>query len=158
MHTAILLTLSHRIPCISGVGHVPNPWMQNPPGCRSPPCADPLEVQPPRMQTSQDADPREADPPRSRPPRWRPLLDADPTSRRYTPWMQTSLVMLGRQSPLPVNRMTDACENITLRQTSWWLNMELLVIHSDAYLTELTWHCLLDWFFEDPYLIMLDWF
>ena len=43
---------------------------------------------------------------------------------RQTPWMQTPLVMwtvihAGKPTPVLVDRMTDACENITLPQTSF---------------------------------------
>ena len=106
MRTARLLMVSHSIPCILE-GVCPTPHRQTWGwGLSNPPC----------RQTGEGGLPT---PPGCRPPSW-----------RQTPWMQT---FLEADTPLvlspcdaywevtstPVDRMTDAYENITLPQTSF---------------------------------------
>ena len=82
----------------------PSPWMHTTPWGRPPGCRPPSWMQ---------ADPLEADPPGGRPP-----LEADPLWIQ-TPWSCDLWCMLGSHPLIPVDRMTNACENITLPQTSF---------------------------------------
>ena len=38
------------------------------------------------------------------------------------------------------------------------MNQWPVLFYSDAFLTELTLHCMQDWYYKDPYFVMLYWF
>ena len=78
------------------------PWTgtppdRDPPGQRQPPDRDPLDIDPPPTHTHTET----------------PL-----TETPLAPWSCDLWWMLGQRPPPPVNRITDACENITFAATS----------------------------------------
>ena len=109
MRNARVLTVSRNIPCISEGGSAQPPPRCRPlppleadsPGCRPPGYRLPIWIQTPH--------------PGGRPP----TLDADPPGGR-PPGRMTCDACLEATSPPPtMDRMTGACENITLPQTSF---------------------------------------